>query len=147
MSTLTALVHTGVSEQQPEYLQNKIKLANRIVLLLMAIVLPYGLVIHFNLPELSWFIVVCGAIYASALLFNYWGWYVVSRLTLSIAPQIIVSVLHGILLQQGEPLLITMAIFHVALFILPWMLLTFGSTPSSSLRPSSESCRCWPWNR
>lgn len=99
MKILTALVNTGVSHQQPEYLQNKITLANRITLLLMAIILPYGLVIHFNLPELSWFILICGVIYASTLLFNYWGWHLTSRLTLSIAPQIIISVLHGILLQ------------------------------------------------
>src|SRR5690606_36573044 len=104
---LLSLINTGVSEGQPEYVQNKIKLANKIALFLAVMASIYAIVIWFTLPEVFW-IEVFFAIFicAGTLVANYAKLDVVARIILSVAPQSAIAIFHGILLQENDHVLV-----------------------------------------
>ena len=129
MKYLTTLVNTGVYHSYPEYVQNKIKLANSIVLVLLVIVASYGIVVYLTTPELAWIPVLTMIIYTGVVLSNYLGLHLLSRLVLSITPQILLVVFQGMLMQDDEPFILSLIIFNVSLFILPWILFDLREYP------------------
>ena len=129
MKQLITLVSTGVRDAYPQYVQNKIKLANSIVLLLLAIVIPYGIAIYFTTPELVWIPVLTTVIYAGVVLANRLGFHFLSRLILSTTPQVLLVVFQGMLMQDNDPMILSLIIFNVSLFIFPWILFDLREYP------------------
>ena len=129
MKQLTALVNIGVRDYHPAYLQNKIKLANSIVLLLLAIVTSYGVIVYITTPQLLWILVTTTITYAAVILTNHLGFHLLARLVLSVTPQILIVVFQAVLMQDNDPLILSLVIFNVSFFIFPWILFDLREYP------------------
>ncbi len=120
---INKLYNIGIKENQPEYLQKKIKLTNKLaVILLLFLVLPF-LMIGLVLFTKQLFIIIIGGVFLSLLLvFNHFGAEKISRILMSIMPLLLVVYFGVSAVATGTKPPTPVPLMAISLSLLPFVI-------------------------
>jgi len=123
------LLHAGVSDEHPHYLNDKIKISNQVALLMALVGLCYAVFSGIFYPKLIVYPAFCFVFSFGAIWLNYLGWYNIARFVLSTLLILLAYLYHGFLVQPGEELIPSMYMIEFALTVIPWVLVDFREKP------------------
>lgn len=119
------LINAGVSDDLKSYLKDKIRISNQVALLMAVVGLFYTIFSIIFYPSLTIYPVFCIVLSFGAILLNYFGFYNISRFTLSTLVLLLAYLYHGFLVQPGEDVITSMYVIEFSLSVIPWVLIDY----------------------
>lgn len=117
------ILNAGVSNNNQHYINDKIKIANQVALLMSAVGLFYAIFSYVFYPTLTIYPVFCTALSFGAIWLNSIGWHNISRFILSTLVILLAYIYHGFLVQPGEDYITSMYMIEFSLSVIPWVLI------------------------
>lgn len=121
ISLFTRIINFGTDGIGGTYKFAVVRISNIIALIFLLAGLIYGIISHYLAPEL---ITVCVILFAGSafiLLVNYLEMINLSRFLLTILISLDVAIYHGYIVQQGEPLIVSIYLGQFVVALLPWI--------------------------
>ncbi len=117
------ILNTGIKDGQPEYLQRKIKLTNRMVaIILSCIILPFFLIGLVLFPNQLFIFFIGTVALLSLLLFNHLGLEKISRVLISTLPLILVVFFGVSAVESGAKPISPIPLMAVTLSLVPFLI-------------------------
>ena len=113
----------GVSKDFPDFINERIRLSNRVAILMSLVGLCYTVFSIIFYPTLVVYPVFCIIFSFGAVFLNYLGQHQMARFFLSTLVILLAFVYHAFLVQPGEDLIISMMVIEFALSVIPWILI------------------------
>lgn len=126
MNVLDWIIETGVKKQNPDFINEKIKITNSISLFYAMLNVPFIYFTYLLFPSIGYIPVVFLAMTLSVIfVFNRIGNYELSRFALIVGSNLIYLVFHCYLLQENQEPQGALYILHTSFIILPWIVIDF----------------------
>ncbi len=120
--SLWKLNNLGVREENPDYLNTKIRTNNIVAVCNLMVAILYALFSWFFFPPLTWLPALGVPLILAALFLNYMGVHILSRLLVVFTPVIICFTYHEGLISQGSTPLAGSILLQGAFSLLPFIL-------------------------
>jgi hypothetical protein len=122
---MNIILNAGVSVELVPFLRDKIRISNQVALLMAGVGLFYTIFSIVFYPILTIYPLSCIVLSFGAIALNYFGFYNISRFTLSTLVMLLAYLYHGFLVQPGEDIITSMYFIEFALTVIPWVLIDF----------------------
>ncbi len=130
---LQTIISIGISDKQPFYLQNRIRIANITCMIGVPIAITYLIFYALYFPPVLPAIITALFIILSTFLFNYLQLHHFGRFLLSVITPLLVSVIHGYAVIGSNAPMYGFLVFIFALTLIPWLILDIREYPIISL--------------
>ena len=116
------ILHAGVDDHLPQYLNDKIKISNQVALMMAGVGMFYTVFSIIFYPPLTVYPSFCIVLSFGAIVLNYLALYNISRFLLSTLVILLAYIYHGFLVQPGEGYIASMFVIEFALSVIPWVI-------------------------
>lgn len=122
---MNIILNAGISGELKPFLQDKIRIANQVALLMAGIGLFYTIFSIVFYPSLTIYPLFCIMFSFGSITLNYFRLYNISRFILSTLVILLAYLYHGFLVQPKEDNISSMYFIEFALTVIPWVLIDF----------------------
>ncbi|MCU0451473.1 MAG: GAF domain-containing protein [Bernardetiaceae bacterium] len=127
---ITFLSNLGVSPDLPPRRQQRIRLVNQVLFLLMGINLLSTILVMIIIPDKFWLPFPLFAVYALGFVLNYSRAYTAAALFAAVAESLFVFFVHIAFIRVNEPPIESLNLYSLSLLLLPWVLLDLDQKPA-----------------
>ncbi|WKK76550.2 GAF domain-containing protein [Marivirga salinae] len=125
MSFFTKIVEFGIENKLDDSVKTKIRLSNILNFALIVIICFYAIISAIAIPEIVPFCLYGLAAYTINLFFAYLGLTFLSRFLMSVLPALVIGMLHGVIMQTGDPVLKEVYAFQIVGSLIAFSLFDF----------------------
>jgi GAF domain-containing protein len=125
MEVIRKFLNSGISDGQPDYLKQKIKLSNGIALYFVGMVGIYIAIFIVLMPQLLPYAILSGLLYLSVPFLNRNKLFDLSRFIAATNPAFISFIVHISIIREGESPFASNYMIQVSFLLLPWILFDF----------------------
>ncbi len=112
----------GVSEAYPEYINSKIRISNQVALFSVLVAgVPFSVIFYFHLPTMVFLPIVSTLIVAFIPILNKVGLQLLGRTLAGLNGTLTVGIIHGFMVETGEPPLPASVAYELAFSLLPFI--------------------------
>lgn len=122
MSLWHRIVTLGIRNDMRDDLKSKIALSNILALTLCFIIIFYALVALFLIPDILAYCLYGLLAYSLVFVLNGLGAEILARFTMAIAPSLVVGMLQGVAMQNGDSVFIEIYAFEIVAALIPFAL-------------------------
>ncbi len=118
---MNKIFNLGITDEVPDYLKGKVILTNQLAFILFCVGFVFGaLTISFR--AITVLTVIGLMLCLSALLINYFKFYNASRVLIAIMPAATLSLIHAVIVQSNDSLVISLSMGYISLSIIPFLI-------------------------
>ena len=122
-ASILKIFSLGVREENPEYLNSKIKISNQVAVFCLLIAgLPFSTIFYYKLPALFILSVIPCIIILFVPLLNYFGLQLLGRTIASLNGLFSVGILHGFMVESGGSPLSASIAYELTFSLLPFII-------------------------
>ena len=119
---LNSILNAGVHGRLPNHLEEKVKLSNRLALVLMMLAIPFIFICFNFFRPITAMPILAVASSIFALILNNLRQYHLARIQLAVGYNIAVALFHAYLISESEPALTGVYMLHIVVASLPFVL-------------------------
>ncbi|HEY0744680.1 MAG TPA: GAF domain-containing protein [Chryseosolibacter sp.] len=130
MTPIAAILGLGANADQPDHLQNKIRITNFIALAFFLICIPFAWLTETYFSEILLYPVLFMVISVLIVLANYFCLYSISRFMACVIYINLYTIWHCYLLPDTEPLIASLYAVQIVFWMVPWLLFDLNEPKS-----------------
>jgi len=123
MIKLKNIFELGIKPEHSDYLKSKIKLTNQLSFYLSLYVLLFASIFAgVQRLDLLYIALIALVPYTAPLVLNRLGMWQVGRFVMSVTPSVVLSLIHTIVIESDQEVIINLMIVQLSVLLLPWIL-------------------------